>query len=99
MSLSTTHHTMTCGDVGGRVAGGACSSLAAEWPDPEGRDGAPIPEPGGCACAFKTGWLWALQTMAKREQIGRRDEVKGRTQRRMAIAFRWVCLERPLGSV
>ena len=37
------HHTMACGDVGGRVTDCAGSSVAAEWPDPEGGDGAPIP--------------------------------------------------------
>ena len=37
------HNTMACGDVGGRVTDCAGSSVAAEWPDPEGGDGAPIP--------------------------------------------------------
>ena len=37
------HHTMACGDVGGRVTDCAGSSVAVEWPDPEGDDGAPIP--------------------------------------------------------
>ena len=36
--------------------------------------------------------------MAKRVQSGRREDTKGRTQRRMALAFRWVRLERPLCS-
>ena len=36
--------------------------------------------------------------MAKRVQSGRREEIKGGTQRRMAMAFRWVRLERPLCS-
>ena len=36
--------------------------------------------------------------MAKRAQSGRREEMKGGTQRRMAMAFRWVRLERPLCS-
>ena len=36
--------------------------------------------------------------MAKRVQSGRREEMKGGTQRRMAMAFRWVRLERPLCS-
>ena len=38
-----THHTMVCGNAGGRVMDCAGSSVAAEWPDPEGDDGAPIP--------------------------------------------------------
>ena len=37
------HHTMPRGDVGGRVTDCAGSSVAAEWPDPEGDDGVPIP--------------------------------------------------------
>ena len=37
------HHTMACGDVGGRVTDCAGSSVAVEWSDPEGGDGAPIP--------------------------------------------------------
>ena len=37
------HHTMACGDVGGRVTDCAGSSVAVEWSDPEGDDGAPIP--------------------------------------------------------
>ena len=36
------HHTMVCGDVGGRVTDCAGSSVAVEWPDPEGGDGALI---------------------------------------------------------
>ena len=36
--------------------------------------------------------------MAKRVQSGRREEMKGGTQRRMAMAFRLVRLERPLCS-
>jgi hypothetical protein len=52
---------------------------------------------GGCACVHETGWLSPLQ-MAKRAQSGRREEMKGGTQRRMAMAFRWVRLERPLCS-
>ena len=43
------HHTMArwhaaTSDVGGRVADYAGCSIAAEWPDPEGDDGAPIPD-------------------------------------------------------
>ena len=34
---------MACGDVGGRVTDCAGSSVAVEWSDPEGDDGAPIP--------------------------------------------------------
>mgnify|MGYP000108144741 CR=1 FL=1 len=34
---------MACGDVGGRVTDCAGSSVAVEWSDPEGGDGAPIP--------------------------------------------------------
>ena len=53
---------------------------------------------GSCACTYETGWLSPLQ-MAKRAQSGgRREEIKGGTQRRMAMAFRWVRLERPLRS-
>ena len=37
------HQTMACSDVGGRVTDCAGSSVAAEWPDPEGDDGALIP--------------------------------------------------------
>ena len=37
------HHTMACSDVGEKVTDGAGSSVAVEWPDPEGGDGAPIP--------------------------------------------------------
>ena len=39
----SSHHTMTCTDVGGRVTDCAGSSVAVEWSDPEGDDGAPIP--------------------------------------------------------
>ena len=53
------HRKMACGDVGGRVTDCTGSSVAAEWLDPEGDDGAPIPvsqqaaaleptKPGGC---------------------------------------------------
>ena len=54
-------------------------------------------QPGGSAWTYETGWLSPLQ-MAKRVQSGRREEMKGGTQRRMAMAFRWVRLERPLCS-
>ena len=54
-------------------------------------------QPGGSALTYETGWLSPLQ-MAKRVQSGRREEMKGGTQRRMAMAFRWVRLERPLCS-
>ena len=37
------HHKTACGDVGGRVTDFAGSSAAAEWLDPEGGNGAPIP--------------------------------------------------------
>ena len=37
------HRTLACGDVGGRATDCAGSSVAAEWPDSEGGDGAPIP--------------------------------------------------------
>ena len=60
----STHHTMACSDVGGRVTDGACSSLAAEWPDPE-RAVAIRSQSDGCACVHETGWLWPLR-MAKR---------------------------------
>ena len=53
---------------------------------------------GGCACVHETGWLSPLQ-MAKRVQSGRREEMKGGTQRRMAMPFRWVRFELSLGSV
>ena len=52
---------------------------------------------GGCAGTYETGWLWPLR-MAKRVRSGRREEVKGGTQRRMAMTFCDVRLERPLGS-
>ena len=52
---------------------------------------------GGCAWTYETGWLWPLQ-MAKRAESGRREEMKGGTQRRMAMAFHWVRLERQLCS-
>ena len=58
------HHTIACGDVGGRVPDGACSSLAVEWPDPE-RAVAFRSQSGGCACVHETGWLWPLR-IAKR---------------------------------
>ena len=41
--VSPHHHTMACGDVGGKVTDCAGSSVAAEWSDPEGGDDAPIP--------------------------------------------------------
>ena len=37
--------------------------------------------------------------MAKRVQSGRREEMKGGTQRRMAMPFRWVRFELSLGLV
>ena len=37
------HYTMACGDVGGGITDCAGSSVPAEWSDPEGDDGAPIP--------------------------------------------------------
>ena len=54
------HHTMTCTDVGGRVTGGAGSSVAAEWPD-RARTVALQPLPGWCGCVYKPGWLWLLR--------------------------------------
>ena len=60
----STHHTIACSDVGGRVSDGACSSLAVEWPDPE-REVAIRSQSDGCACVHETGWLWPLR-MAKR---------------------------------
>ena len=47
----------------GRVADGACSSLAVEWPDPE-RAVTIRSQSDGCACVHETGWLWPLR-MAK----------------------------------
>ena len=58
------HHTMTCGDVGGRVTDGAGSSVAAEWSD-RARTVTLQPPPGWCGCVYKPGWLWPLR-MAKR---------------------------------
>ena len=91
------HHKMVCSDVGGRVTDCAGSSVAVEWPDPEGEDGAPIPVRRLRLNLRNWVWLWPLQ-MAKRVQSGRPEEIKGGTQRRMAMAFRWVRLERPLCS-
>ena len=54
-----------CSDVGGGVTDGACSSLAAEWPDPERAVAIRRPQSDGCACVHETGWLWPLR-MAKR---------------------------------
>ena len=53
-------------DVGGRVTDGACSSLAAEWPDPE-RAVAIRSQSDGCACVHTKlgGSAWPLR-MAKR---------------------------------
>ena len=60
---------------------------------------APRSQSGGSAWTYEIGWLSSLQLqMAKRVQSGRREEMKGGTQRRMAMAFRWVRLERPLCS-
>ena len=87
---------MACGNAGWRVTDCAGSSVAVEWSDPEGDDGAPIPA-RRLRLNYETGWLSPLQ-MAKRVQSGRREEMKSGTQRRMAMAFRWVCLERPLCS-
>ena len=58
------HHTMICTDVGGRVADGAGSSVAAEWSN-RARTVALQPPPGWCGCVCKPGWLWPLR-MAKR---------------------------------
>ena len=58
------HHTMACGDVGGRVTDCECSSLAAEWPDPERAVAIRSQSDGCCACIHETGWLWPLR-MAK----------------------------------
>ena len=87
---------MACGDVGGGVTDCAGSSVAVEWSDPEGDDGAPIPA-RRLRLNYETGWLSPLQ-MAKRVQSGRREEMKSGTQRRMAMAFRWVRLERAFCS-
>ena len=58
------HQTMTCNDVGGRVADGAGSSVAAEWTD-RARAVTLQPLPGWCGCVYKPGRLWPLR-MAKR---------------------------------
>ena len=79
------HHTMTCTDVGGRVADGAGSSVAAEWSD-RARTVALQPLPGWCGCVYKPGWLWPLR-MAKRASRERREEAKGRARRHRDIAF------------
>ena len=89
---------MACGDVGGRVTDCTGSSVAVEWSDPEGDDGAPIPV-RRLRLNLRNWVAVATANMAKRVQSGRREEMKGRTQRRMTMAFRWVrCLERPLCS-
>ena len=64
LCLRTTHHTMTRTDVGGRVAGGAGSSVAAEWTD-RARVVALQPLSGWRGCVYKPWWLWPLR-MAKR---------------------------------
>jgi hypothetical protein len=91
------HHTMACGDVGGRVTDCEGSSVAVEWPDPEGGDGAPIPvrrlrlnlrnwvavaTANGQACAE-----WATRGDERRNTVAHG-----------AMTFRWVRLERPLCS-
>ena len=59
------HHTRTCTDVGGgRVTDGACSSVAAEWPD-RARTVTLQPLSGWCGCVHRPGWFWPLR-MAKR---------------------------------
>jgi len=60
----SSHHTMTCTDVGGRVTDGAGSSVAVEWSD-RARTVALQPLSGWCGCVYKPGWLWPLR-MAKR---------------------------------
>ena len=92
---------MACGDVGGRVTDCAGSSVAAEWSDPEleGGDGAPI-----LARRLRFNLRnWVAVATANGQaftewESGRREEIKGGTQRCMAMAFRWVRLERPLCS-
>ena len=88
---------MACGDVGGRVTDCAGSSVAVEWSDPEGDDGAPIPVRR--LRLNLRNWVAVATANGKAcVQSGRREEMKGGTQRRMAMAFRWVRLERPLCS-
>ena len=73
----------------------ARAPLVVEWPDPEGGDGAPIP-------VGRLRWHlqnWVAVATAGGLRNGQREEVNGGTQRRMAMAFRWVRLERPLCSV
>ena len=60
----SSHHTMPCTDIGGRVTDGAGSSVAVEWTD-RARTVALRPLPGWLGCVYKPGWLWPLQ-MAKR---------------------------------
>ena len=75
------HHTMACGDVGGRVTDGACPSLAVEWPDPE-RAVAIRSQSDGCACVHETGWLWPLR-IAKRMHEWATSEA----ERRNTVAY------------
>ena len=64
--LRTTRWHAATSEGESRMAHGACSSLAAEWPDPE-RAVAIRSQSDGCACVHGTGWLWPLRTrMAKR---------------------------------
>ena len=89
---------MACGDVGGRATDCAGSSVAVEWSDPAGDDGAPIPA-RRLRLNLRNWVAVATARMAKRVQSGRREEMKGGTQRRMAMPFRWVRFELSLGSV
>ena len=62
--LRTTRWHAATSEGESRMAGGACSSLAVEWPDPE-RAVAIRSQSDGCACVHETGWLWPLR-IAKR---------------------------------
>ena len=94
------HHTMAGGSVRGTVADGSDPPMAIGWSD------------RARVMALKTmsGWLrlrlqtWVLGGSGHCEWpetcvSGRRQESKGGTRRRMIKAFRWVCVERSLGSV
>ena len=73
---------MACGDVGGGVTDGAGSSVAAEWPDPEG--GWLFEIPVGRLCLRLRNWVaaschyeWPSACMSeRREEV----KVKGETR-------------------
>ena len=60
------HHTMACGDVGGRETDEACSSVAVGWSRIARRRWLFFNRlQAGCGCVGNPGWLWPLR-MAKR---------------------------------